>query len=484
MRRSWMMTSALSALLLSATACAGASSAPPSTETEVAGQSVQWVDCFEGLSCGSVSVPADWREPDASERVTIGLGRFPARDPATRIGTLLMNPGGPNPVLFALPRLASLAADLTQWFDVVVFDPRGMGESSGVSCPTPAPAPLLAVPPDRAAFMAYAAGNERFARDCAAALGPLRDTLDAWQVAHDMDALRTVLGEDELTYVGNSYGTVYGQAYLELFGGNVGRMYLDSVADHTTSDLYAQVAPKAEVLEANLHEFARWCAGETRCALHGQDPLEVWDRVLAAAARHPIAAPESGTSVDAAALVGSATLSIRRQRAWPDLAAGLAAAGRGDAGAFVPSPPPRNPDVPGGELMGLATCSDLTGPIDHDQLVRLEADLRAIAPRVGWSEPWTFVARCAGLPAATYPPHAIVSSEAPSVLVVNGNSDSATPPEYGRRLVGQLPGARYLAADGGHAVYLSGDPCVRGHVNHYLATGELPPPDATCAAVS
>ncbi|GAA1260290.1 alpha/beta hydrolase [Pseudonocardia aurantiaca] len=469
--------------LAAASACAGPPDSPSSvTAAAVTAQAVAWQPCFDGLECGSVTVPADWRRPDDAERITIGLGRLPAQDRARRIGTLLVNPGGPNPVLFGLPRLAVQLAELRQWFDVVVFDPRGMGESSGVTCSTDPPGPLVAAPPDRAAFAQYVAAQQRFARDCALALGALAGTLDAWQVAHDMDAVRAAMGEERLDYFGNSYGTVYGQAYAELFPGNVRRMYLDSVADHTTADLYEMVAPKAEALEANLHGFAGWCGREPSCALHGQDALAVWDRVVAAAERAPIPAPGAGTSVDAPGLLGSVAARVRRERAWPELATALAAADRGDATAFAPTPPPSTPDVPGGALMGLATCADLLESIDHDRVERLAEQLRAVAPRLGWTEPWNFQARCAGLPTGTFPPRPISAPGLPPVLVVNGDDDSATPPEFGRRLVDQLPGARYLDADGGHAVYLTGNPCVREHAHHYLVTGELPPPEVTCAA--
>jgi pimeloyl-ACP methyl ester carboxylesterase len=139
-------------------------------------------------------------------------------------------------------------------------------------------------------------------------------------------------------------------------------------------------------------------------------------------------------------------------------------------------PPDR--DVPGGELMGMATCSDLLDPADavgYERLAQLAGDLRRdAAPRLGWTEPWNFLSRCAGLAVGTSPPHMIESADLPPILITNGNSDSATPPEYGRRLAAQLPGARYLLADGGHAVYMPGDPCVHEHVNRYLSTGDLP----------
>ncbi|MHA6625351.1 alpha/beta hydrolase [Pseudonocardia sichuanensis] len=431
---------------------------------------ITWQDCHDGLQCGRITVPADWNAPEGPEEITIALGRFPARDPATRIGTVVLGPGGPNPLLFGLPRLAPQIGDLTRWFDVVVFDPRGMGESSGVPCPAAPPALPTWTEPDRATYDGYAAANQRFVSACTAALGPLHGKIDSWQVAHDLDAIRAALGEEKLRYFGNSYGTVYGQAYAELFGDRIERMYLDSVIDHTTTDVSEMLAPKAAVLEQNLHEFADWCAREPGCALHGRDALAVWDEVAAA----------PGSEV----LVGSAAVMVRRPDRWSRLATALAAAAAGDPADFAPAPPPAGRDggsVPGGYLMSLATCADLPA-VDHEELSRITAELRATTPRLGWTEAFNTHGRCAGLPTGTYLPRPIPEQDLPPILVAGGESDSATPPEYGRRVAAQLDDARYLSASGGHARYLSGDPCVRQVVDRYLVSGQVPAPGARCPA--
>jgi pimeloyl-ACP methyl ester carboxylesterase len=425
---------------------------------------IAWTDCHDGRQCARISVPADWRSPESSGTVTIGLGRFPVKDPATRVGTLLLGPGGPNPVLFALPRLQPQIGELTRWFDVVVFDPRGMGESSGVSCPSAPPPVPTWTEPDRAAYDRYAAAQRRFADECAAALGPLQGRIDAWQVAHDMDAIRAALGEPTLNYFGNSYGTVYGQAYAELFGARVGRMVLDSVVDHTTDDVYDVLAPKAVALERNLHEFAAWCARTPACSLHGRDALAVWDEA---------AAGPQGTAV-----ISGTAVAVRRPNRWPQLAAALAA---GDPGSLAPpaaSPGRDGGAVPGGYLLGLATCADLPD-VDYAALTGITERLRATTPRIGWTEAFGTHGRCAGLPGGTYPPRPLPAQDLPPILVTGGDSDSATPPEFGRRIADRL-GARYLAAAGGHSRYLGGDECVRRIVDRYLASGELPAPDVRC----
>ncbi|MEN3265357.1 alpha/beta hydrolase [Pseudonocardia sp.] len=147
-------------------------------------------------------------------------------------------------------------------------------------------------------------------------------------------------------------------------------------------------------------------------------------------------------------------------------------------------PPDR--DVPGGELMGMATCSDLLDPADavgYERLAQLAGDLRRdAAPRLGWTEPWNFLSRCAGLAVGTSPPHMIESADLPPILITNGNSDSATPPEYGRRLAAQLPGARYLLADRGPRRVHAGR-SVRPRAREPLPVHRRPAvPDAACSA--
>ncbi|MFB9683681.1 hypothetical protein [Amycolatopsis plumensis] len=175
-----------------------------------------------------------------------------------------------------------------------MFDPRGLD----VTCPAPAPLPG---PLTMSAYEAYAAANAKFAADCPAA----RSRLGADQVARDMDVIRARLGERRLNYFGSSYGTVYEQEYAALFGARVGRMYLDSVLDHTRRDPAAWTRAGAETAEHNLVRMARWCAAEAGCALHGRDVIAVWDGLLA--------------TPDAPAIVAWAAARIGTDSSWPAL---------------------------------------------------------------------------------------------------------------------------------------------------------------------
>ncbi|MCO1580300.1 alpha/beta hydrolase [Crossiella sp. SN42] len=450
----------------------------PAAAQESGGE-LSFVDCGDGLRCAAMTVPSDWARPD-SARITLGLAKLPARDDARKRGVLVINLGGPQAQIsaFRQPGLRDRFAELTELFDVVLFDPRGFEASSGIVCPLPAPAEADYVFPDQVAYEAHADRNGRFGQECAPAAGPLAGKLNAWQVAHDLEAIRAALGERKLHYFGNSYGTVYAQAYLELFPRRAGRMYLDSVMDHTNTSLPDWLGQRAAANERSLHRFADWCARESNCALHGRDVLTVWDEVIDRAARQPIPAPGAGPGSTVSATQVVARADVKSARRWPAFAAALAEAHAGDATKLAQ----KLVFPPGPGAMRIATCADFPYPGDYHAVRTLETSLRAVAPRLGWRQAWIWAMNCARLPqAGTFPPHRPHFDGVPPVLIAGGEYDDNTPPEWGRHLAGQLPGARYLTAEGDHALYVDGNPCVRAHVHRYLTTGHLPPKNTTCA---
>lgn len=441
---------------------------------------LSWEDCGDGLRCGRISVPADW-DASTGEQITLGLAKLPAEDPATRKGTLVVNMGGPGPQISALRQVKGAFADLTQWFDVVVFDPRGFEASSGVRCPGRAPWATNAewVFPDRATYARYTEQNRRFGLGCADAAGPLAGNLDSEQGAHDLEAVRVALGEQKLSYFGNSYGTVLGVTYADMFPSHVGRMYLDSPIDHTNPSWTDWLLPKAKVKEDNLGRFAEWCATDQSCALHGRDVLKVWDEVMARAAKRPIPAPGAGTAVRASLIASRA--SVTWEATWPDLAKSLAEAHAGDATRFA-KPPVVTVDP---DFSRIAWCSDFPSPTTYRDVKAIEKRLKRVAPRIGWTAAWPQANLCAGLPRKTpFLPHPVRPRGLPPILIASGEYDDAAPPANARRTAAQLDGSRYVPAKGGHALYLYGNPCVRDHVHRYLTTGQLPPAGTTCGPAS
>ena len=450
---------------------AGAVSADAATER------LPWRDCGDGVQCAGVEVPLDWARPQDKRKTTVGLGKLPAFDQSRKLGVLVANFGGPGPSVASL-RHPEKFAELRQWFDVVAFDPRGFGDSKGVLCPTDGPVDVSVIVPTQAGYEKHIAANRAFGQGCADAMGQLTGKINSWQVAHDLEAIRVALGERKLSYFGNSYGTVYGQVYADLFGHNVKSMFLDSVADHTERDLYGWLEGQAGTTERNLHEVAKWCATTVDCALHGQDVLAVWDRVLASATRAPIpAGPNAAAS--AGSIVFTAGITGSRREQWPMFVKALAEADRGDGTLFVKQelgPEPREM-----AMMRIALCGDFAYRDDYDELKRVETKLRqGVAPRLGWSRVWVNAHMCGGLPnTGAFAPEPIHVNGLPPTLITSGSRDSATPVAGSRRIAAQL-GGRYLPAEGFHALYLQGNKCVREHAHRYLTTGRLPAPTASC----
>ncbi|GII90569.1 alpha/beta hydrolase [Sinosporangium siamense] len=462
--------------------CAGLLATLAAASPAAAKEGLSWRDCGDGLQCAELQVPVHWGDPRGKE-ITLGLAKLPAKDPATRKGTLFINMGGPAQQISVLRQTKDSFADLTQWFDVVTSDPRGFEASTEVKCPTsyPIPEDVEWVMPDRATYEAYRADNRRFGEGCAEAAGPLAGRLNSWQVVRDMDAIRGALGEAKLNYFGNSYGTVVGQIYAGTFPDRVGRMYLDSVLDHTDTSWIDWLTPQAKTQEGNLRRFAAWCAGTASCALHGKDLLKVWDEVMARAARRPIPAPGAGAKVTVRDTLIASRSPVAFESAWPGLAKALAGAHAGDATLFAKFPA----GAPDPALSRVMYCADFPYPTKYREVKGLERRLRAVAPRIGWTSAWVMAMHCGGLPkTTTYPPRPINPRGLPPILVANGDYDHATPPAHGRRVAAALKSARYLPAKGGHALYWSGHPCVRKHVNTYLTTGNLPAKGTTCGPAS
>lgn len=178
-----------SAAVISLPAPSAAALAPP----------LAWADCGDGLQCAKVKTPVNWRDPHA-KTIDIALAKLPAKDQATKLGPLLFHPGGPAAALPAFRRNRAQFAELTQWFDVIVFDARGFGDSAGVTCPSSPTisGSLVAAPFDHQQWQEQERKGREFDLGCRAALGELAGNLDSWQVAHDMDAIRAAHGQQKL----------------------------------------------------------------------------------------------------------------------------------------------------------------------------------------------------------------------------------------------------------------------------------------------
>lgn len=453
-----------------------------------------WKDCGDGLRCADLVVPADWADP-SGPTTSVHVAKLPARDPARSRGPLVVNFGGPGTSTAMLrpsgdpdypPELPSLLRELTATFDVVAVDPRGLAEpASGraVSCSEPGPSPFdLVTARERRDWEAHAARTAAHYASCRKAAKAAWYGLTSWQVAHDLDALRAALGQRTLRYAGNSYGTVHGQAYLELFPRRVGRMYFDGTADHTHADLEPWLVNYARTQERHLTRFRDWCAARRDCALHGEDAGRVWDELVARARRGPLPA-SGGRTVTEGRLLAGALQGMNPAR-WPEFATALRKARDGNAAGFLTE---LAPDAGHSSVTDVMLCNDfMPRPPGYERFQAIEARLRQVAPRFGWIEGRYELGRCWGRPTGaevpSWAPHPLrVPPGVPPVLFAIGDLDNNTNHLGQAHVAAQVPSARVLRHGDGHASW-AGNSCLRRHVNAYLATGALPPPGTHCPA--
>ncbi|GAA3607455.1 alpha/beta hydrolase [Nonomuraea rosea] len=446
------------------------------------GAAIGWAPCAgdRTAECGSLRVPIDWARPDGA---TFGLAvaRRKATDPRRRIGVLVANIGGGAGTGFVQAEAgAYFGKEILARFDVVGIDPRGTGGSRPVRCSAdivrkePIPDPRDQADFDR--LKAYAA---ELAADCRRRTGPVADHLDSLSVARDIDAVRAALGEPTLSYHGVSAGTLAGQHYAELFGRRVRAMSLDSVIDHSLSTGQLLLGQAANAEDA-FGAFARWCARDRACVLHGRDAGRVWDGLMARADRGTLRDPAlPGRVLSALDLATEAHLGGLMEPSYRWLAERMASleSGRPGPRGVVRGQP--GPEVREIEHPAPATCQDWRLEIpDHRRFAAYAERMRRVAPHLR-TQPDTqaFALACAVWPVEPgNPQHRLrIGDGTPPILLINARHDPAAGHGWAVSVRGQLGrGAALVTYEGGgHGVYQRTS-CTRRVVDDYLLLLRVP----------
>ncbi|MFI9009510.1 alpha/beta hydrolase [Actinosynnema sp. NPDC053489] len=469
-----------------APALAAGTASPASAEPGDRGAAtIDWHPCPEPaeVECGTLSLPIDWARP-RGERFDLAVARRKATDPARRIGALVVNPGGPggSGVNFALRADGYFSPEVRQRFDIVGFDPRGVGRSQPVRCSVEVLGRQPSVhPADQRAFDALAAYNRELAADCRAHSGPVHDHADTGSVVKDVDALRKALGERRINYYGLSYGTLIGRQYAEEFGRDVRAMVIDSNMDHSLGT-WRFNETEARTAEDSFREFVAWCDRAESCALHGRDVTAAWDDLLARADRGEVVDPfEPTRTLGADDIIGIA-FSAFYGPDWQPLSESLVELGAGTPAraAFAAEETALNP-------FAAVFCQDWAIRVaDHRQFSALVDRARQVAPHMrGSSLGHAAMAGCVGLPGrVNNPQHRLDLDHAPKILMLNALHDPATGYEWAVDAHRQSRDTTVLLTyEGwGHGVYDRSD-CTRGATDDYLINLRTPRPGARCAAV-
>jgi len=458
--------------------------APSEPEPEPVPQ-LEWSECRTGLECADLQVPLDHDDPDG-EKITIALARRPARDPGSRIGSVVVNPGGPGASGITAVSYMLLPAAVTERFDVVGFDPRGVGDSTALDCHSHLQAIYDADPTmeDAADADHYRTVSEDFVEECEVGHADLLPHLGTEDVARDLDLIRSALGDDGLTYVGYSYGTSIGQQYARLFPHKVRAMVLDGVVDLDRTGLEA-AEDQARGFTRAMDAYVAECDA-TNC--FGAPTREVVGQVIASSEAEPIPAP----GADRPATPGVVTLALSQamysRLLWSRLTSALRDAGEGDATGLVAladSYLQRQSDgsyANGFEIYFGVSCLDSQWPDSFDEVLAAGKDVGSRYPIFGEALVNDY-ARCALWPGEADPLEPIpadIEGLAP-LLFISTTGDPATPHESGVKVAAAIPGARLITNVGeGHTVFASGKPCIDRAASAYLVDLTLPDEDLRC----
>lgn len=443
---------------------------------------------------GVLAVPLDHADPDG-ETIEIALMRRPAADPDRRIGVLLVNPGGPGAsgIEFAEQARFVFPPEVLERFDLIGFDPRGVGSSTPVIC---GDGDLLdrynaadPAPPTPAAQAQVEAVVRELAEACEQDSGRLLPFITTEASARDMDLIRDALGEDTINYVGFSYGTYLGATYAELFPDRIRAFVLDAG--------YSRSLSSAEILEGqavgferSIETFLEWCRPE-RCQLAaGGDPSAALDEVLEDIRSSPLPTDDSdGRELTVGLAWTAIIMAMYAPGLWSQLDRGLdQARTRADGSVLLTLADVYNDRAPGAVYGNLAyaftaySCMDRE-PVDaDDERATVDRVLEA-APRVG--PVFTSVpSACEWWPVESQGRVAPFSApDAPPMIVIATTGDPATPYEWGVRLADELSSARLLTVEGdAHTAFGSGIGCVDDAVLAYLFELTMPADGVRCSS--
>ena len=467
------------------------SGSPGTVEVEV--PPARWSDCGKGFLCADIRVPRDYDDPTAGY-LTVALVRLSATEPKDRIGSLLINPGGPGASGVEFVRSAGgsgvFPAALRKRFDIVGFDPRGVNVSSGIRCiDNLDPQARLDPSPDDPEELEKLVGSARaYAAECAKRNEATLPYLSTDSVAQDLDVIRQALGDEMLTYLGFSYGTLIGSSYAERFPDRIRAMVLDGAIDPSL-DLEHLRAGQANGFEKALTSFLDDCAAKIYCAFYEKGKsVAAFDALMASIEAKPLPArlDRDGRQVGPFVASFAVLAALYDWKTWPDLASSLELAKSGDGSLLLQIADPYQGRKPNGSYSNqhdaytANVCLDFAAPTDVATYTDWAKRLATSAPHFAGLIAYNDLA-CSFWPVpAQRVPGPVTAAGAPPILVIGTTGDPATRYVWAERLADELESGVLITNEGdSHTAYLTSS-CVQRAVNAYLLGLTVPKPGLTC----
>lgn len=477
--------------------CAATPAQPPTPEEYYFDQAVVWEDCESGAECAIVLAPLDWENLEPGRDVELAVSRHGATGEAQ--GSLLVNPGGPGASGFEFVRdsvTRVVGAPLRESFDIVGWDPRGVNQSSAVAC-TETDAELdyfffgelEATPGTPEWDEELLAESIRFGQECLANTGELLQFVDTLSTVRDLDLLRHLLGDEQLNYLGYSYGTLIGALYIDTFPEKVGRIVLDGPIDPSASQ-FEVVLNQYRSFEAALVAYVENCVDMGICPFDGDANAQLekvsglYDRLESEPLRH-----SDGRLVDNSMLRTAMVTTLYSEQNWDLLTQLFVEIDQNITGVamfLVDFYYDRENGVYQDNSMEAfiaINCLDYTVESDQEVIADQARQLREVAPYTARPQGYGDLV-CQNWP---FPPRLtkgpVSGAGANPVLVIGTTGDPATPYNWSLSLAEQLGNARHLSLEAeGHLAYNKSSACINEPVEQYFLTGALPDDGLFCAS--
>jgi pimeloyl-ACP methyl ester carboxylesterase len=486
---------------------AGKSSAAPAGSGQSAAGTANWKPCPDvpqdlvgrgatGMEydCASVPVPEDWSNPNNGKTFDIAMIRVRSQAQHDRIGSLLINPGGPGgsgidtAVYLSFGQgLGGLPTEITNRFDIIGFDPRGVGRSDPIKCISAADqdASFAAVPDpvSEADYNASVALNQKIATECGQKYGSELPYFSTEQAAKDMDSLRAAVGDPKLSYLGFSYGTLLGATYAQLFPTKIRAMVLDGAVDPKQNYVESSEV-QAKGFERAFTNFTNWCKQTPNDCPIAPDARKAVTNAIATADTKKVKGPDGRIATSGWIFVAVIS-SLYTESGWATLADAVSNLQKGNAkGIFdlADQYAERNPNGTYSNLFDAnlaVNCADTNGAPSVAQVRQLQGQWRKKYPLFGGSLAVGMLP-CTFWPGKRDPYPAGPATGAPPIVVVGTTGDPATPYENTADLASMLGVGHVLTWEGeGHTAYPSTS-CIVTSVDNYLLDLKLPQEGLRC----